>query len=188
MGLFRRFWGIVTRPARAFAEVREEKLRRTLLYFLILLMLPALLMFIGSLIARPVLFTSALGERQRLGWLFVALSGPCTLVWGVIPFALAVLILHLSVFFVGGRAGLPQTLRVLVYSSTPLFLSVCFPPTLLIAMVWSLTLAAVGVRKAHGVSTLRAVVSVLLPLVLLAALMLLGWIASLGQQAQPAIP
>jgi hypothetical protein len=188
MGPFRRFWGILTHPAETFVQIREERLGRTFLYFLILLTLPVLLMFIGSLVARPMLFGPYLGERQHWGWIFVVLSGPCAAMWSLAYLTLAVLILHLSVFFVGGRAGLPQTLRVLVYSSTPLFLSICFPPTLVVAMVWSLTLAVVGLRKAHGISTLRAVVSVLLPLIPPVALMLLGWIASLSQLVPLPIP
>ena len=77
-------------------------------------------------------------------------------------------ILHVVLWIIGGaREGFEATLRVYSYSagSTSLFQLVPICGSL-VGLVWSLVLQVTGLSRAHGISTGKAALAVLLPLAL----------------------
>lgn len=79
-------------------------------------------------------------------------------------------ILHLMLLLVGGAtSGFGATLRVLAYSGTSNILNVVPFCGGLVAGIWGLVLAVVGLSSAHRISTGKAVLAVLLPLLLCCA-------------------
>jgi len=94
---------------------------------------------------------------------------------------------HLCVMIVGGnQKGFEATFRAICYSfSATLFYIVPIIGSF-VGGIYILILAILGVREGHGISTGKAVVAVLLPLIVVAGLVILSailiplFIGSLG--------
>ncbi len=96
---------------------------------------------------------------------------------------IASLIVHLCLIIVGGRKkGFQTTFRAVSYANTarlfyavPFFIIPFLAPILYFAIdVYHLVLIIIGVRECHGISTGKAVLAVLLPLIVVVALSILG--------------
>jgi hypothetical protein len=176
MGLFRRLFGIVFHPGRTFAGIiRQERLGGTLLYYLLLLLVPASILVIAGVVVYPLYVAPFLGERRALGWIGVAGVVPFVVVPAFAGLAIGGLILEPFVILLGGGRAFSQTLKALVYASTPLILSLWFPPLVGFTAIWSLALVVVGVQRTRRMPAGRAVVAVLLPwAVLTGALVVIG--------------
>lgn len=74
-------------------------------------------------------------------------------------------ILHIGVYIAGGKKGFDQTLRIIMYGSTPILLG-WIPIIGIIAGIWSLILQTLGIRQLHEITTGRAILAVLIPLVI----------------------
>ncbi len=168
--MLKRVGDIIGHPARTFAEVGPERLQQSALYLLALLLADALLLMAGSAVVWPLLIAPYFGDQQAVGWLGVALVAPLVVAMGLGSLALGGLILHPFVLLAGGRQGVAQTLKAVFYAATPALLSLWLPPLLLVGIVWTVVLAAVGLRHLQGVSAARAALAVVLPLALLGAL------------------
>lgn len=83
---------------------------------------------------------------------------------------------HLWVKLVGGKGGFDQTLNTVAYASTPAFLFGWVPVFGVLAGLWSLVLAVLGLRELHDITTGRAIAAVLLGtfVILAAGLIFLG--------------
>jgi len=94
----------------------------------------------GSVVAAPVFIAM---------WLFVA-SG----------------ITHLCLMLVGGaKQGFEATFRVLAYTTGATSLLGMIPCIGMIAGIWGMVCEVIGLSKAHEISTGRALIAVLLPLI-----------------------
>jgi len=88
----------------------------------------------------------------------------------LIPFFVFVVIvvwaavLHLSLIIVGGaKEGFEATFRVVCYSSTPEMLTLIPVIGGIIGAVWKVYLTLVGLRKIHGITTMRASSAIAIP-------------------------
>jgi hypothetical protein len=89
-------------------------------------------------------------------------------------------IVHLCLVVVGGnRRGFEGTFRVIAYAgATDIFSIIPFIGSL-IAFIYTLIIAVIGLREGHGIGTGRAVLAVFLPFIAMAALFLVVAIALL---------
>lgn len=79
-------------------------------------------------------------------------------------------ILHVMLLVVGGAtSGFAATLRTLAYTGTSNIVNVVPLCGSFIAAIWALVLAVIGLSAAHRISTGKAVLAVLLPLLLCCA-------------------
>ena len=167
---------------------KRENLGAALGYLVILGWIGAAGGFLWSLALRgpQAALLRSMGIEPPAGTLTPAMQG--ILYFGAILFAPVFIliaafiwcaIVHVILWIIGGaREGFEATLRVYSYSagSTSLFqlVPVCGS---LVGLIWSLVLQVTGLSRAHGISTGKATVAVLLPLalccVLVAALALL---------------
>jgi hypothetical protein len=111
-------------------------------------------------------------------WLLPAVVFP-SLVVGILLFFIIGLflggaILHLFVLLVGGRKGVEQTLKAVMYSATPIFVLGWIPLIGFLTLIYALFLEILAVRELQEVSTGRAILAVLLPFFLLLVLVILG--------------
>lgn len=180
MILLRRLLGILFHPKRTFAEISDDRdLWRTLLHCALVLLPPTALLVIGGLIVYPLYIAPLLGDKRALGWLSVVFLAPFVLVPALVGLAAEVLILQPFVLLFGGRRGISQTVRAVVYASTPTVLTFWFPPIVGFTVMWSLVLTIVGLRQTQGLSTARAILAVFVPLtVLTGSLLAVGLAAS----------
>ena len=171
--LFGRVGRVIGHPAGAFAEVRQERLPRSGLYLLLLLLADSLVLVSGGLLLRPLLIAPYAGEHQVLGWLAIALIVPTVIGLGLATVALGGLLLHPFALLLGGRQGLAQTLKVAIYAGTPAILTLWFPPVLPITAIWALVLAVIGLRQLQGISSVRAALAIALPVIVVGGLAVL---------------
>jgi hypothetical protein len=73
---------------------------------------------------------------------------------------------HVFVILFGGQKGLTQTVKAVMYASTPALLLGWIPFVSFIGSVWTVILIIIGVRENQEMTTGRAVLVVLVPLVL----------------------
>lgn len=93
---------------------------------------------------------------------------------GLIGIFISGIILHIFVYIVGGRRGLDQTLKTVLYASTPELLLGWIPIIGIFVGIWSLILEILGIRELHEISTGRAILAVLLPIVVIVILVVLA--------------
>lgn len=113
-------------------------------------------------------------------------STGCVLV--VLPFAgivgmfVSALIYHLMLLLLGGaRFGFETTMRVVAYTSGAVGLLQLVPLCgSLIAAVWSIVVAIIGLSRAHEISTGKAAAAVLLPVVACCVIAILFYAAILA--------
>jgi hypothetical protein len=73
-------------------------------------------------------------------------------------------LLHLSLIIVGGaKEGFEATFRVVCYSSGPELLNLIPAVGGIIGLVWKVYLTLVGLRKIHGITTMRAASAIVIP-------------------------
>lgn len=87
-------------------------------------------------------------------------------------------ILHISIYIVGGRNGISQTIKALMYAYTPalLFSEIVFFISGILVWVlwlWALVLLILGIRQLQEITTYRALIVVLAWIVLLSLLWML---------------
>jgi len=161
--------GFLLSPLESFRKVRETDWGDSLRYYLILLVINAILSAIVSIGMASTAWTSFSALFTQAGVPLPAVTGA-----GVIVYALGMIIvqfvlvfigaawLHLFVYILGGRRGYLQTLKALTFGSTPAMLFGWIPFIGLLAGIWSLILGIFGIRELHDMTTVRAAIAVIL--------------------------
>lgn len=174
MEYFELMKGFLLSPTETFRKVRETDLGDSLTYYLILLVINAVLSAIVSLAMVSAVWTAFSGLSEQLG-----LSLPGIVGVGVVVFAIVMIIvqfifafiaaawLHLFVYLVGGRKGYLQTLKSVTFGSTPGMLLGWIPFIGFLAAIWSLVLEVLGIRELHQVSTGKAALALVLSLLVI---------------------
>ena len=65
-------------------------------------------------------------------------------------------------YLVGGRKGIEQTIKTLMYAMTPQYLFVWIP---VVNLIWALIVGIIGIRQLHELSTGKAVLAVITAIV-----------------------
>jgi amino acid transporter len=66
----------------------------------------------------------------------------------------------------GGRNGLFQTIKAVIYGETPILVLGWIPVINLFAAIWMIIVGIIGVRQLHGLSTGTAVIAMILALLI----------------------
>lgn len=162
--------GFLFEPSKALYNSREDSLIGALKYYLILVLIYSVLEtltriffgeMIGSMMGKYAMITGDMGIKQIImkSIYYVVYSIPGVFISGAI--------LHIGVFIAGGKNGSNQTTKAFVYSSTPSLLLGWIPVINIIAGMWSLGLNIIGVREFQDISTERALLAVMIPLILI---------------------
>lgn len=99
----------------------------------------------------------------------------------IVGMIIAGLVLHVFAYLVGARKGLEQTLKTVIYGFTPTALLGWIPFVGVIFSIWTLVLEVVGLRELHKLTTGRAVIAVLLPIIIVGVIVMvfLAWLFTL---------
>ncbi|RLG32039.1 hypothetical protein DRN97_08350 [Methanosarcinales archaeon] len=177
-----RIKGFLFSPSDTFDASKEDTIGDAFKYFVVILAIFAVI--VSVLIA--VLFSLFSGMLGMSGIPMMALGaamGPllavgafiCVLVGGIIGVFIDGLWLHIWVYLVGGRNGVGQTIKALMYGSTPSCLLGWLPVVNTIALIWALIVGTIGVRQLHELSTGKAVLAVIIaiaiPLIIYVAIL-----------------
>ncbi|VVB87898.1 Yip1 domain protein [uncultured archaeon] len=160
--------GILTEPSKTFDALKGESIGEALKYY-------AVIVAIYSAIY-AVLISLLFGSMFRQFGVMMGIGfGPAgavaiflmMFIFGIIGIIIGGAIFHIFVYLAGGRKGINQTIKAVIYGSTPGLLLGWIPLVGLIAGVWSLILEVVGIRQLHEMTTGKAVLAVVLLLVVI---------------------
>jgi hypothetical protein len=176
--------GFLLHPAETFRVTRAETLTSAYQYYVILLIIfSVLLAIVVSVSVGATYWSSSVTTIASSGLLGSNGSGivkafTAFLVTYLLflPYFLFVFMLfaifisgfyyHVFVILFGGQKGLTQTVKAVMYASTPALLLGWIPFVSFIGSVWTVILIIIGVRENQEMTTGRAVLVVLVPLVL----------------------
>jgi hypothetical protein len=169
MNYFEMMKGLLFSPLESFRKVRDTDWGDSLRYYLILLVINAVLSAIVSIGMASSAWTTFSALFTQAGVPLPAVAGT-----GVIFIALLMIImqfvllfigaawLHLFVYILGGRRGYLQTLKALTFGSTPAMLFGWIPVIGFLAGIWSLILGIFGIRELQDMTTVKAAIAVIL--------------------------
>lgn len=165
--------GFIARPVETFRAARDETFGDAVVYFIALLIVNAVLSaIIGYLGLRAAgLFgapSAGAGGVGAMVTVFIA-----AVVLGVIGLAVGSILLHIGVLVMGGRGGIIQTFKAVVYGLTPYYLLGWIPVVGLLAALWALIVEILGIRELHEMSTERAIVAWVISIVIIAIVLAL---------------
>ena len=193
-GIIEKIKGFLFSPSETFDASKEDTLGDALKYYIILLLIFASLSAAGafSLLAEffgklPGMHTLA-GAGAAVAFIIVLIYELIELILKAIGgVTLGGLWLHIWVYLMGGRKGLTQTFKALMYGATPSlllgwvpvigFLAVIWGATpsllawipdigFLAVIIWALIVEIIGIRQLHEISTGKAVVAVILAIII----------------------
>ncbi len=177
-----RIKGFLFSPSDTFDNSKGDTIGDAFKYFVVILMIPAVLLAIIAAVA----FSLIAGMLGMFGVPMMPLgaaTGPLLavgafiliLVGGIIGVFIDGLWLHIWVYLVGGKEGIEQTIKAVMYGATPSLLLGWIPIVNFIALIWALIVGIIGVRQLHGLSTGKAVLAVIIaiaiPLIIYVAIL-----------------
>jgi len=158
------------RPFCAYREVKEEDTRIITRYYLLLLTVNAILTTLISFFG-----FRALGILQQL----LHVSHPIitffvVFICGLILAPLFGVWLSLWIYLVGGETDIFQSIKIVMYSATPILLFAWIPVISIFFYFWSMILAIFGVHETFGIDGERAsfavIIAIIIPLIVLTLL------------------
>jgi hypothetical protein len=169
LSIVERIKGFLFSPSETFDASKADTIGDALKYFVIILVIYAVLSAIIVALAISML-SGMLGMFGVPAMPFGAAIGPALaisvfiglLVGGIVGIFIGGVWLHLWVYLMGGRNGLVQTIKAVIYGDTPSLILGWIPIMNVIAMIWSLIVGIIGVRQLHGLSTGKAILAVIL--------------------------
>jgi hypothetical protein len=160
--------GFLLKPVETFQQSRNDEPGVIFPYFAALLLINAILSAIITLIGietMPRLAGMPEGIAVPVIVFLMALAG------GFILTLIFAAWLHLWVYILGGRKGIMQTFKAIIYGHTPRLLLGWIPVIGFIFVLWSLALGILGIRELQEISTgkaiLAVVIAVIIPLILI---------------------
>ena len=177
--------GFIVRPVETFRGVRNETITDAAIYFLVLLIIGAILRAIVAYLGLAVADEGSAAFNLGMSGSIGAFVGGLILAFisGIIGLILWAVFLHVGAKVAGGRGDFADSFKSAVYAQTPSMLLGWIPLISIIFTIWAIVLLFLGVRELHEVDTMKAVIAVVIAVVLfiivVAILALLG-LAFLG--------
>ena len=165
--------GLLMDPINTFEASKDDTLEDAIKYY-------AVIIAVYSLIS-ALLFATAmgsLGSMMGLGQLGMmtgvgaGIGGALVIfvmmiIGGLIGVFITGAIFHIGVYIVGGKNGIEQTIKAVMYGSTPALLLGWIPVIGGIAGLWALALEIIGIRQLQNITTGRAIIAVIIPMAIL---------------------
>lgn len=162
---------MITSPGETIQRSRSGTLGDSIIYFLLVVIIysvlsAAIALLIGPQIPMPL---SPGGDIAAAISFIIAI-----VIFGTISLLIAGAIIHICARIVGGNGDYTATVRAFSLSETPMAAIGWIPVIGFLAPIWGFILMIMGVRDYHGISTFRAVIAVLLPVIVIVILAVLG--------------
>jgi hypothetical protein len=166
--------GFLLEPSKTFDASKGDTLNEALKYYVLLAVIFSALLALLFAIA-ATLFGSMMGRFGMLLGTGAGMAGALVifvmfLVLWIISAFVSGAILHIFVYIVGGRKGISQTIKAVMYGSTPSLLLGWIPFINYLAWIWSLVLEILGIRQLQELTTGRAILAVLIPIIIIVVL------------------
>lgn len=155
-------------PSKAFDAAKGENLNEAIKYYVVIAAIYSALsavvfVLMSSTIGRMM---GGLNPGMLMGGGMVtggaAVLFVSSLILWIVSAFIGGAILHIFVYIVGGRNGIEQTVKAVMYGSTPGLLLGWIPFIGVIAWIWSVVVEILGIRQLHEITTGKAVLAVVL--------------------------
>lgn len=165
------FRGMITSPGETIRKSSSGTLGDSIIYFLLVVIIYSVLSVAIALLIGPVspMPLSPGGDIAAAIGFIVAL-----VIFGTISLLIAGAIIHICAKIVGGNGDYTATVRAFSLAETPMAAIGWIPFIGFLAPIWGFILMILGIRDYHGISTIRAVIAVLLPAIVIIILAVLG--------------
>ena len=166
--------GFLFSPSEAFWQVRDEDLKETTLYFIVISVIYTLLstLITGIAVSKHpalVLFGLGFGSGNIVLSFFIILALTISI---AVAYAFW---LHLWIIVICGKRGIRKTIKTVFYYLTPTMLIGWIPVIgAFAAPVWSVVVGIIGIQELFQVSFGRALIAILISIItagILAALL-----------------
>ena len=165
-----RIKGFLFNPSETFDASKEDTLGDAFKYFIVLLLIYAVLYAIVIAVVLSSLIGGILDALPfgvpSLGAGISAVAAVVFFVYILIAGLAGVFIVglwtHLWVYLLGGKNGLEQTIKAVMYGETPSLLLGWIPIVGIIFGIWTLIVGILGIRQLHEMSTGKAVLAVII--------------------------
>jgi len=167
VSLIKNVKGFLIEPLKTFDTSKEDTLGDATKYFLILAIIFAIL----NVISASIFLKLGLMEALPFGIVILIPKIVMIFIWGAI--------LHIGVYIVGGKKGISQTIKALMYANTPALLFTVIVSIFLngllvfVVWLWMLLLLILGIRQLQEITTNRALMAVFIWILVLSLLLLL---------------
>ena len=180
MEIIKKVKGFLSEPTRSFETCKEDPLEEAVKYYLLIAAVYSLLFamitamiysFIYSVV-NPLINNNTIlkdnivlkvpnGITETFGDFFMLfiLMLISVFIWGAI--------LHVFAYILGGRWNISRSIKVAMYSSTPLMLMGWIPVLGIFGWIWAGALNVVGLHQYQDLSEGKAIMAVLTPIILL---------------------
>lgn len=183
-GIGRTWTRSMLEPAAFFGRVRDEgTLVRPLIYFLLVTVLASVVTLVWDAAGLSLAGFTGYAEVGDVSATGAVVSFVLTPFLSVVVLLLTTVIFHLGALMVApDRQGMGATAKVVCYSASPSVLAVVPVVGTMLGAVWTLALQVVGLREAHGTTTMRGLFMVfwLWIVLLVLGLVVAALVATLG--------
>jgi hypothetical protein len=171
--------GFLLKPAETFRATASESLNSAFQYYVILLIIYSILLAIVISVSLGITYytlplTGLLGSNGASIMnaftpflvsyvLFVPYLAFMVMLFGIF---LSGFWYHVFVILFGGRKGVAQTVKTVMYAWTPFFLIGWIPFISIIGIIWSWILIIIGIRENQEMTYGRAALVLIVPLIL----------------------
>jgi len=178
--------GFLMNPVDVFRQSKDDEPGAVLPYFALLLLLHAI---ISALLAAVNIGTSPMPGLMIGGMSGAIVIFFVILVSGFVGALVFGAWLHLWVYIFGGRQGIWQTLKAVMYGYTPYLLFGWIPFIGFVFTLWSLVLGIFGIQELQEISSLKAILAVALAVMIpLFLLIILAAFFMIGSVTTTAVP
>ena len=169
MDLIEKAKGFLLEPSRAFESSKYDSLKEAVKYYAVIAAIYsiffAMILVIISSVMNIILgkYGIQLGSGiSELIYTFIMtfilmISG--AFLWGAV--------IHVFVYLFGGRKEIAQTIKAVMYASTPIVLLGWIPALGFIGWIWQFVLQVIGIQQYQEITTGKAIASVVLPITII---------------------
>jgi hypothetical protein len=182
-GFIEKARGFLFTPVEAFQRARTDNFQSAFIYYLILIVINAILTglvyLLGVAVAPSVMgvpWAPTTGAEAGVAGFISGVIG--SLIGNIIGLFVGGAIVHIFVYLLGGQRGIVETLKAFAYGDTPGQLFGWIPLVGFIAWLYTIYLWIVGIRELQEMTMTRAALAVIIP-VLIAILLFILIIAAL---------
>lgn len=171
MNFIEKVKGLLLEPSRTFDALKEESLIEAIKFYAVFAMIFSALfaIFFGFMG-----FTGSMMGFGNLGPLMGAGAGlgiaigifVLVMVIAIAGSFISSVIIHIFVYMLGGKKGIVQTIKAVMYGSSVSLLLGWIPLLNMIAGIWSILIEIIGIRQLQEITIERSILAVVLPIIL----------------------
>lgn len=167
MQYINRIQALLTSPMTVWSSIRSEKgIGNATVYVTIVAVLGSIIRYILAMFSVASLMPGGMPGSSLAPFGIVG-----SVVFAIVGAFVGSAVVHLMVYFLGGKGGYNETFKAVAYGSTPSLLLSGLPLVGFLVSIWAIVLQVLGLEHLQHMSRGRAIAAVILAFVLIFAVM-----------------